>query len=293
MRLSVDWHKARAILIAAFTLVNAFLAYQLWGGPGRLAGALVPSLPAQLQEVRDRLAAGNIQLASSIPTAVPPLTFLRVKRPEPDLDSLIRVFFADRDGVIIRAEGKTVVVRTGAEDIKLSPRGTLVYRNQGLSAGAADGGLDRGAARQKAEEFLRERYGLPADARPDFAVPVGDGSRYKVEYVQHREGLPVFSGRISLTVSAAGVEELTADWLILEGASGASKKVIPATEALLRLAGHLEAEDEQGVIFESIQLGYYSPAYDAEEWDVPPVWRVRTAADETYYINAFTGELEG
>jgi hypothetical protein len=291
--LSVDWHKARAILIAAFTLVNAFLAYQLWGGSARQAGSLVPSLPAQLQEVRDRLAVGDIQLAATIPTAVPPLTFLRVRRPETDSDALVGGFFGAQDRLVVRTEGNTVVARHGSEDLKLSPRGTLVYRNQGLSAGAGDGGFDRGAARQKAEEFLRERYPLPADARPDFAIPIGDGSRYKVEYFQQREGLPVFSGRISLIVSAAGVEQMSADWLILEGAGGASKKVIPATEALLRLAGHLEAEDEQGVIFESIQLGYYSPAYDAEEWDVPPVWRVRTATDETYYINAFTGELEG
>lgn len=279
--------------MTAFTLVNAFLAYQLWGGSGRLAGALVPSLPAQLQEVRDRLAAGNIQLASPIPTAVPPLTFLRVKRPELDRERLIKDFFADRSDLVIQNEGQVFVARSRSEDIKISPRGTMVYRNQGLSAAAPEGGFDRGAARQKAEEFLREHYGLPADARLDFVNAIGDGSRYKVEYVQQREGLPVFSGRISLTLSSGGIEQMKIDWLTFQGASSPAKKVIPATEALLRLAGHLEAQNKQGVIFESVQLGYYSPPYDAEEWDILPVWRVRTDSGETYYINAFTGELEG
>ncbi|NLA26320.1 MAG: hypothetical protein GX878_02885, partial [Firmicutes bacterium] len=40
------------------------------------------------------------------------------------------------------------------------------------------------------------------------------------------------------------------------------------------------------------ELGFYSRDYDAEEWEVPPVWRFLFEDGEISYINAFTGNLE-
>jgi hypothetical protein len=47
---------------------------------------------------------------------------------------------------------------------------------------------------------------------------------------------------------------------------------------------------ETGII--DFSLGYYSQEYDAERWEIPPVWRIRLDNGEVYYINAFTGNLE-
>lgn len=103
-------------------------------------------------------------------------------------------------------------------------------------------------------------------------------------------------------VGSAGVEALVAEEGIkflwqrpLEpiGPAGEKKAIIPATEALLRLAAAREGhKGGERLTIAEITLGYYNKLYDAQEWEAVPVWALRTDEDQWYYINAFTGEQE-
>lgn len=68
-------------------------------------------------------------------------------------------------------------------------------------------------------------------------------------------------------------------------------EVIPATEALLRMVEVL-GPSTRPVRITKVDLGFYSCEYDAEKWEVPPVWRFLFENGESCFINAFTGNLE-
>jgi len=68
-------------------------------------------------------------------------------------------------------------------------------------------------------------------------------------------------------------------------------EVISPTEALTNLVKELGPSDEPRQIIQ-VNLGYFSGEYDAEKWEMPPVWRVVLDDEQYYYVNAFTGNLE-
>ena len=61
--------------------------------------------------------------------------------------------------------------------------------------------------------------------------------------------------------------------------------------ALLRFLERYEGS-ETGESIVDFSLGYYTREYDAQRWEIPPVWRIRLNNGEIYYINAFTGNPE-
>lgn len=253
----MEWTRARLILIVLLAAVNLALAYQIWGPPARQPASMVAFTSRQIDEVRRRLWAMGIELAVPIPRTVPAVSMVRVLLPEAG------------DGLVERIE------------------------HAPLPDDEAPLGLDATAARLVAEQFLRRRP-PPTAVRFERTLPL-EGGRMAVEFVQIYQSLPVFGGSLTLVVAPTGVVELHRHLLEIGGPRGDDKVVLPPTEALLRLVGHLEARGWQGIgrSFTDIELGYHGdrPA-DARAWDMAPVWRIRTDNDEVYRINAFTGELE-
>ena len=72
---------------------------------------------------------------------------------------------------------------------------------------------------------------------------------------------------------------------------GQGMEVISSARALLRLIEIRGASSPPRQIVKA-DLGFYSRSYDADEWEMPPVWRFLFDSGESIFINAFTGNLE-
>ncbi len=68
-------------------------------------------------------------------------------------------------------------------------------------------------------------------------------------------------------------------------------EVISAAEAVCRVVREIGPSLQPRRIVQ-VSLGFYSQEYNAERWEVPPVWRIMLDRGETYYINALTGNRE-
>ncbi|MBP2019468.1 hypothetical protein J2Z79_002907 [Symbiobacterium terraclitae] len=285
----MDWTRARAILLVAFTVVNLLLAFSLWGPKGDLATA-EPTARWQLVQLQDRLDERGLLLPSGIalPATPGPMYFLRVEfRPHPGK----RVHASEPSEGIVSASD----VRYRHDP---STRETVFEPVDPRSTPAPDL-ADRLALRAAAEQYLRSHGLLPAGAQLSGVFRRESGGAM-VEYVPVYDGLPVYSGYVRVYFSERGVVRVVQHWVEPVGfKEGAPKAVRPAAEALLRLAGHLEQESKHVRTIVDVRLGYYSgpsvtvsAAGEISAWETVPVWRITLDNGLVYYVNAFNGELE-
>jgi hypothetical protein len=152
------------------------------------------------------------------------------------------------------------------------------------------------------EEFLRDNDLLPPGVSLLEAIPLPQ-HQMRLEYVPYFRGYPVYSGYLRVLVSELGVEQVSHFWVEPLGFREASAKPVrPPSEALLRLAGHLQYQQTGGRrVVTDMQLGFYagptlsgaqSVSANVNAWDTVPAWRILLDSGEVYYINAFNGELE-
>lgn len=299
----MDWTRARAILLVAFTAVNLVLAYSIWGPDSHLPALAESSNRVQIEQLRARLSERGLVLPPGvlIPSTPPPMQFLRVEY-HPDLN-----FRQLRTERFRRGVSQPETQRGAFQGADGNPEPTLdpetmsiLYKPRALGPAARDVKLDNKAqVRQVAEEYLKSQLLMPADAQLSGVFPLEE-NRMMVEFVPHYQGLPVYSGYLRVEVSARGIETVVQFWVRPVGYKETAPKAIrPAAEALLRLAGHLERTGERARTILDVRLGYYSgpsvtmPMPDGVgAWDTVPVWRITLDNGMVYYINAFNSELE-
>ncbi|HEY8345831.1 MAG TPA: hypothetical protein VIL07_00985 [Symbiobacteriaceae bacterium] len=286
----MDWPKARAILLVAFLLVNGVLAYAIWGPDRSLPGLGRSSHAQEVEQVRTALAERGIILPASVtvPETPPPMRFLRVEfRPTPP-------------SVLPPNESSS----RDLEPARFLPdpdSGALIYYAWEQGAGSRDiRPENRSQVQQVAEEYLRRRGWLPANAVVATYRHDPDRNVAMVEFVPSFDGLPVFSGYVRVEVSSRGVETVRFLWVEPTRYTDAAPKAVrPATEALLRLAGRLQDSVGEPRVIRDIRLGYYAnrslTGAQPEAvigWDTVPVWRIELESGEVYYVNGFNGEWE-
>jgi hypothetical protein len=295
----VDWPRARAILLAAFTVVNLILAYSIWGPSGLSLELSTSSSQQSVHQLREKLLAGGLVLPSSVivPRTPPPMRFLHVEAvPTPELTDWTTELFE---------QGPVSGPRDSfGPDDRLVPMvdpetHAVVLWPHATGAAAREVKLDNKEQIQKAtEDYLRQIAFLPSGARLSGIVTQPAKETVVVEYVPFFEGLPVYSGYVRAEVSARGIESVAKLWVAPRGYTDAPAKAVrPAEEALLRLAGRF-MQARQSTITD-IQLGYYAgraftlnQTGDIHGWDTIPVWRITLDNGDVYYMNAFNGEVE-
>ena len=112
-----------------------------------------------------------------------------------------------------------------------------------------------------------------------------------INFRQEYEGLPLFAGYLQILMRGVTPAALYFYRLEPVGLAEQIREIIPPSTALLRFTETYREKNEKAGIIE-FSLGFYSQEYDAERWEIPPVWRIRLDNGEIYYINAFTGILE-
>ena len=113
-----------------------------------------------------------------------------------------------------------------------------------------------------------------------------------LNFRQEYDSFPLYAGYLQLFMHGHKPEECYLYCLEPIGFAEQKREAIPPSTALLRLIEAYKGGVRQARIID-FSLGYYSQEYDAERWEIPPVWRIRLDNGEVYYINAFTGNLEG
>lgn len=280
--------RAKTVLIAAFLGLNLFLGYHLYLG-GVLTQSRLAVTIEQIEATSEKLAEAGYFVDADLDRAVRTSAFLTV---QPSVEH-------PRE-IIGRVTGRT------PDPIKEDE--TTYYKAAGVRAGIQPGGLmqirfeppcyllqgsrevDEQILLSAVDHFLEEWNLTLEYFKFDFIE--NKGAQTVIHYYQQFNGAPLYAGYQKIFLQGDSITGI--DMFILETAEWPPKQkmeVIPVTEALVRLVEELGVSTEPCYLVKA-ELGFFSREYDAEKWEVPPVWRFMTGDGKSYYINAFTGNLE-
>ena len=282
--------KAKMILIIAFAGLNLFLGYYLfWPEVGRLASNGSFS-PEEQRLAEEWLNENNYFIQVPMDRSVRVSDFITVTT-----DFRLRAQLIDRfaETVIFPVETIQSLYYRGDEEVMVvHSNGLLQLRFQphlALNAGAETAA---GQTLQNAAVDLLTREGLmPEGLRFDYIESKQD-DQYILNYIQVFDGLPLYAGTFKIYIKNDMIEQVDIYLLSpLEGSPDREIETIAAVEALTRLVEDLGPSDTPREVTR-FEFGYYSGEYDAEKWEVPPVWRFILDDGQYYYVNAFTGNIE-
>lgn len=281
--------RAKTIFIFAFLGLNLFLGYHLY----RVEAfnlARVAVTVEELKKTEEQLNRQNYYISTAIDRTVRTSAFLTVS-PEPDLQADILEQIAGPSAKFTETEQLLFYQGQGVEMI-VHPGGlTEVVYEPGAFLAEGCSVMEERKLLLLVEKFLQQRGLKPEHAHFDF-VDRGAGSRLTVHYYQSCHGTPLFAGYLKVVLEGDLVIAVELYWLELAvWPLEREMEVIPATDALLRLVEALGPSPLPRHIVKA-DLGFFSRDYNAEKWEVPPVWRFVTDGGDPYYVNAFTGNLE-
>ncbi|WP_126429170.1 two-component system regulatory protein YycI [Brevibacillus marinus] len=252
----MDWSRAKTILIAAFLLLDLFLAYQVY-----------ESRTQQWNEVQlIRKGAGNIELlldernirlAMEIPEDTPQMQYVHVEYLS---EAVLNQHPLPPDQQMTISD--SLIMARFAQPIPLNDS-------------------------QNAAELLRElrhRVMYAEQYQPDKYYTERGIFRYWQQY----EGLPIFVAPLELYVQQDAVTGYQQSYLRIRN-HGDGRQVISAYTALRSL---LEKQlIRNGETIEDVTMGYFGHEYDADVQVLAPIWRI-IHNGKIDYVNAFTGAVE-
>jgi len=174
----------------------------------------------------------------------------------------------------------------GKHELVVNRKGTAVLRFAFPEEDAKE--KNKEAFDQEARQFIGSLPFLK-NFVPDFTRPLEKGT--EIVFRQEYENYPLYAGYVHVSVFNKKPEIIQFYRLDVLGFAEQKREVIPSSTALLRFLESYERNRQEKSIVD-FSLGYYSHEYDAERWEIPPVWRIRLNNGEIYYINAFTGNPE-
>ncbi|MFO7951326.1 MAG: two-component system regulatory protein YycI [Bacillota bacterium] len=286
--------QAKNVLIIAFLGLNLFLGYQLfWPNFGRLTNVAVTA--EELSAVEDTLNDNNYYLETSVDRGVKKSKFLKVSPHWGFQESVVEKFI-DQGAEIVSAQDP-VYYRLDDVVVLEHQSGLLqMIYNPGvpLDDDLDDPkDLDDDDLHGLVEEFLIENELMPEGIRFDYVEKIDENAEKKeVIFNQEFDDRPIFAGHFRVVVEKGTIKTVDMFWLKpIERIPEREMEVIPASDALHNLLNKLGPSTKEHKI-KDIELGFYSGEYEAEKWEIPPVWRVSIDENEHYYINAFTGNPE-
>ncbi|EEG76953.1 two-component system regulatory protein YycI [Dethiobacter alkaliphilus] len=278
----MDLSRAKTILIIAFLLLNIFLGYRLWYTPQFLqAGQVITS--EEVEAARQLLREHGYELQAAIPREVPRLALLHVSR-EAKPPSAWAKLLLDEEVPGVVTETGSIKFQSGEASVEVAPNGQVIYRRDKTGAASGD------TSPQTADSFLRERQLWYDDLTLDAQQPLGTQEGSRISYVQTHQGFPIFFSTIDVFIADGFVYGANFYRVNPLSFSEQEVQVISAAEAMEAFI-EISADSGENKITD-ISLGYFSAEYDAERWEIVPVWRITADDGSALYINAFTGEAE-
>ena len=280
--------KAKSVMIIVFLALNLFLLYHLLEpGWGSIEDVITLE---ERQRMESMLVENNYVLEAEIPVKPEKSFFLTVTAPQKNIEELRKLFFGDETIEVVEAEeGITYTSEKAVLFIQNNGFFSYILNQSPLRADAAE--VDEGEALDTASNFLQKR-GLLTEDTGKYEVRADNENEFTVIFYEEYEDIPLFSANIILSVKGDKVTEARSYRPRIVGVEDRQEmKVIPATAAVMRLIEELGYTGEEKTVSD-IAPGFYSREYEAEEWEVPPVWRITIDEENQYYINAFTGNIE-
>ncbi len=284
----MNLERAKSIFIFVFLGLNLFLGYHLfWSDALRLARVAVSK--EELRRTEAKLAGQNYFIDAVICRTVQTSAFLTVS---PCLDKQAEIV-SRITGILphpVQLED-ALLYRGQGREVKVYPSGLIqIFFEPGEYLAEGSSGLEERKLLLAVDDFLLGQ-GLK-QAQAQFNYVERTPNRLTVHYYQNYHGTPLFAGYLKVTVEGERVTAIELYWLEpLESPLERKMEVIPVTEALLRLVEELGPSPLPRRIVKA-ELGFFSREYNAEKWEVPPVWRFLTDDQCEFFVNAFTGNLE-
>lgn len=279
----MDWDKTLNIFIIAFIILNLFFVSKLWLLPALLDPSIYLS-QGQIDAALEVLKNSNIKVAVQVPDRLQRLQLLGVSSVMPKEENVATSLLG---GQYERAAyGAMIEYRSAQGKVEVNVDGRIHYIS---AAKAINGNITMDVARKQADHFLAATLGKPEDAKAGRTVARQDGV-WAVEYTQRWRGKDLEISRIVVIVDKSGrVLEMYYYWVEIIGYSGESVLSIPATAALTVAAKGMPP----GTTITRIYISWYGMPVLADQWQSVPVWVMETAAGARYYVNAYTGGVEG
>ena len=290
--------RAKAVLIAAFLILNLFLIYQIVVDE-RMDNPVFFGSKEEVSRLETALQQANLSLDVPLPRGGMHVAYLVVMPWQPVSENVVTLLweglvnneeerenFSPEDMLITgNHENNISEWRFGDYELLLCKEGSFQLHNVFHD-------LEPQQIESAAEEFMK-RVSFLQDFVYDY-VKVEEAETI-LNYGQNYEGFPLYAGYLQVKCNAEPGCEIYLYRLEPLGFGEQEREVIPPSTALWRFLD-VYSETEHNEIFPTtiieFSLGYYSEEYDAERWEIPPVWRIRLLNGEVYYINAFTGYLE-
>lgn len=292
----MDLSRAKTVLIAAFLILNLFLLYQFvesetLNNPALFGGQ------EEVSRLETALQQANLTLDLPLPRGGTRAAHLVV---EPWQQSL-------QDVALMLWQGLQAGEGTAAEEIAVDALVIKVdYENNIRSCdfGPYKLLLNEDGTYQLHNAFSEEKMEQTSTEIGDFVKQVPFLQDFVYDYTLEEEGgtvyyfkqtyedFPLYAGYLKFSCDQKAGCQVHFYRLEPLGFGEQQREVIPPSTALWRfLEAYTEDEHEPTAIVE-FSLGYYSEEYDAQLWEIPPVWRIRLLNEEVFYINAFTGYHE-
>ncbi len=294
----MELSRAKTLLIAAFFLLNLFLFYHIWEEKGE---SLFPyGQEEELSQLESALEEAKLEMAIGLPRGgirighlvVEPWKIERSEAVHPVWDALGIEREAASDVLEeqpAQAEEERVIIsRHGTGDYRLVLReGGTVSLNSALETPSEED-VAWEEMEKAAQDFVD---GIPymADFELDYMQRGQEGT--VLNYRQVYDHFPLYAGYLQVFMNGLDLTGFYLYRLEPVGFAEQAREIVPPSTALLRFL-EVYAPDGRHKAIVDFSLGYYSQEYDAERWEIPPVWRIRLNNGELYYINAFTGNLE-
>ncbi|NMD41948.1 MAG: hypothetical protein GYA86_01395 [Firmicutes bacterium] len=281
--------RAKTILIFAFLGLNLLLCYHLFGDSLRQSSRLKVT-GKEWRHIEEQLAESGYILEAKLDGGTRKSSFLTVS-PSAMLEQRARELYAAA-AVPPESAGAPPLHEGGEALLRVFPGGLVrVTLTPGVSfAGGAAAAGEPAETAALLERYLLDRELAPAGICYDRLERTGEKTNFY--YLQSYEGMLLFSGYLKAVVENNVLVEI--EGYLLQPESSLQERemeVITAARALSRL-GELLGPGSPSRRIVKVDLGFYSREYDAERWEIPPVWRFLFDDGESCFINAFTGNLE-
>ncbi len=281
--------RAKFIFIIAFAGLNLFLSYHLfWPDYGRFTLGAVTS--EDIVSTESFLNSYNYVLDANVGRSKKTGDFITVSHSSSIQNMFIQYYL---DNQAVQFESDDINYYRLQEELALVHANGLlqVFYEHGKELFIEPDGYSEDEIRNAVNRFLATINLEFQGIRYDY-IDYDDKGKMIVHYYQSVNGVPLYASQLRIVLSDGYIEKIEIYWLdVHRDTQAREKEVMPATEALTSLVKNLGPSLVEKTITQ-VSLGYFSGEFDAEKWEVPPVWRILVDNSKCYYINAFTGNLE-
>jgi len=295
----VDLSKAKTVLIVTFLFLNIFLVSQILLDEGR--GSLASfGRNEEISRLETALQEAGISLDITLPRGGLRIAHLIVEPWRFQLEDIIYELWSvlEKDETELPPIYEEYDSVNEDENLRivtyLFGEYTLVERKEGSlnlktkEEGSLLQNINTEDLQNSAQKFLNE-LSFMDNLIYDYTQVSQKGPI--LNYRQEYEDFPLYAGYLQLYMHESNPAGFYLYRLDPIGFAEQKREIIPPSTALVRFLEAYSKSSYKTSIIE-FTLGYYSQEYDAERWEIPPVWRIRLNNGEVYYVNAFTGNLE-